>query len=331
MPTRTSRIRSYRLGCFVATLAGLLLAGCSGNDQPVSPGPDCEGLNLLTLTSDRDQAPGAADIYLYDLDQSAFRGLPGLNTSGPEHHATIAYDRRIMAFVGSRGSGSEDILLYNRCTAILIPIPEIATASNEGDPAFSSDGSLLAFARDTTSGWRLRMFNGQALALVALPALDSMAIANGPYDDRHPSANAGASLIAFSSNRSGNWDVLLYDRTRDTVLVVPDLASAGDDDDPWISADGSFLAFASNRTGNWDIYLYDLRSGNLVLVPNLNSASDERDPALWKDGSLIVFQSNRAGGPGRFDLWTYGRGSGTLAPLFASSPGDDLEPGLVSP
>ena len=333
MPFR-SPLRTSRFPFVLAFAASLLLGGCSGNDQPVTPGPDCDGLNLLTFTSDRDQAPGQTDIYLYDLDLSAYRGLPGLNTTGPEHHATLAYDRRILAFVGSRGSGSEDILLYNRCTAILIPVPEIATASNEGDPAFSGDGKLLAFARDTTSGWRLRMFDGQALALVAMPELDSLASANGPYDDRHPTATAGAGLIAFSSNRNGNWDVFLYDRTRDSVLDIPELRSAGDDDDPWITPDGRFVVFASNRTGGaggWDIYLFDVQSRTLIAVPNLNSASDERDPAIWKDGSLILFSSNRSGGPGRADLWSYGRGSQTLGPMLSSSPGDDLEPGLTSP
>ena len=39
----------------------------------------------------------------------------------------------------------------------------------------------------------------------------------------------------------------------------------------------------------------------------------------------------RIGGPGRADLWSYGRGSQTLGPMLSSSPGDDLEPGLTSP
>jgi len=314
----------------------LLLAGCSGKDQPVAPGPDCDGLNLIVFASDRDQAVGQTDLYLFDLDASAFRGLPGINTTSPEHHPTLAYDRRTLAFVGRRGgSSSDDILLYNRCTGIVGELPEIGSAVNEGDPAFSGDGKLLAFARDTTSGWRLRLFDGQALALIRLPQLDSLAAVLGPYDDRRPTANQGADRIAFASNRGGNWDLWVYDRARDSLLDVPDLRSAGDDDAPSMTPDGRYLAFSSNRgggAGGWDIYLYDLTSRTFVSVPGLNSASDDRAPALWRNGSLIVFSSNRPGGLGREDLWSYNVGTHVVSPLtLASSGGDDLEPAVVSP
>ena len=316
-------------------LMTLALSGCSSDGQPVAPGPDCEGFNLVSFASDRDHAAGETDIYLYDLDLSALRALPGLNTTAPEHHPSLAYDRRTLAFVGSGGAGNDDILLYNRCTAIRLTLPEIASASSEADPAFSGDGRLLAFARDTTTSWRLRMFDGQALKLIALPALDSLAALFGPYQDRRPAPDQTAALIAYASNRGGNWDVWLYDRARDSVIDIPELRSAGDDDDPWLTPDGSFLAFASNRAGGaggWDVYLFDLRSRTFVDVSGLNTASDERDPALWKDGSLVVFSSNRAGGKGRTDLWTYHTSSHAIVPLLqASSPGDDLEPALISP
>jgi len=332
MPIRPTPRISLAALSLVLTLA---LCGCSSDGQPVAPGPDCDGFNLVAFASDHDHAVGETDIYLYDLDLSALRALPGLNTASPEHHPTLAYDRRTLAFVGSGGAGNDDILLYNRCTAIRVTLPELATASNEADPAFSGDGRLLAFARDTTTSWRLRMFDGQALKLVAMPALDSLAALFGPYQDRRPAPDQTAGLIAFSSNRSGNWDVWLYDRARDSVIDIPELRSPADDDDPCLTPDGSYLAFASNRAGGlggWDVYLFDLRSRTFVDVSGLNSASDDRDPALWKDGSLVVFTSNRPGGKGRTDLWTYHLSSHSVVPLsLASSPGDDLEPGLISP
>jgi Tol biopolymer transport system component len=332
------RIRStLRHSLATVPILLVLLAGCSGkDDQPVAPGPDCDGFNLIAFASDRDQAPGQTDLYLYDLDLNAFRGLPGVNTTAPERQPTLSFDRRTLAFVGSRGTVSDDILLYNRCTAIVSNLPEIASAANESDPAFSGDGHRLAFARDTTSGWRLRLFNGQTLALIRLPALDSLAAALGPYDDRNPAPDQTANRIAFSSNRGGNRDVWVYDRSGDSLLDLPELRSAGDDDEPSLTPDGSFLAFASNRSGGvggWDIYLFDLRSRTFVTnVPGLNSASDDRDPALWRDGSLIVFPSTRPGGKGGEDLWSYNVATHVILPLsLASSPGADLQPVLASP
>jgi Tol biopolymer transport system component len=312
------------------------MAGCAGNgDDPVAPGPDCEGFNLLAFASDRDHAAGNTDIFVYDLDLSAFRGVPGLNTTAPERQPALAYDRRTLAFVGSRGSGSDDILLYNRCTAIVGNLPELATASNESDPAFSGNGRQLAFARDTTSGWRLRLFDGQSLALIPLPALDSLAAALGPYDDRNPASDQGANLIAFASNRGGNWDIWVYSRTNDALLDLPELRSAGDDDEPWLTPDGRYLAFASNRPGGlggWDIYLFDLTSRTFVSVPGLNSASDDRDPTLWRDASVIVFPSTRPGSEGREDLWSYNVGTHVALPLsIASGPAADLQPVLAVP
>src|SRR5262249_40867554 len=236
--------------------------------------------------------------------------MPGLNsTTQADLHPSITRDFRFVAFERVVTPANHDILIYDRCQAALVAEPGINTPSSELDPAFSADGTRLAFVRDTLGRREVRLYDGTRLQFVPLPGIG----AAGSYTDASPHPNLNGSRIAFASNRSGNFDVLVYDAANDSLLSLPDLASPGNDVDPAISADGRLVIFASDRVnaGDYDLYLYDLLAHAFVpLAPGVNSTSADRQPSINADGTQIVFASARPGGQGGFDLFFYQRSNG---------------------
>jgi len=316
------------------TWAGLLGLVCScGKESPIPTPPDCGGMRLLLYASDRTQATGQYDIFIYDLEAQGFRLLPGLNSATlPDLNPTLTSDARVVAYERTAGGAGSDILLYNRCTGTMVPQPELNTVGNETDPAFSYDALRLAFVRDTLGLRRVRLLHGPTDRLIPLPALDT----SGTYSDWAPAPDRTASLIAFVSDRNGNPDVFVYDRAADSLLDLPDLISDSTDTDPWLTPDGFYLCLASSRAGGaggLDLLLYNLSTRTLVtLDPGLNTDKTERHPALNAAGDVIVFESDRTGSKGKRDVWTHTRSSGqTSQGVEQSSVSDETQPFLLWP
>ncbi len=113
-------------------------------------------------------------------------------------------------------------------------------------------------------------------------------------DTRHgPSAApfGGGGVIAFASQRQGNWDLYTLDVVtgrlrRVTMHPAPDRSPA------W-SPDGTRLAFQSRRDGNWEVYLLHLTTGELERLTK--DPAYDGAPSWSPDGQKIAFESYRAG------------------------------------
>ena len=302
-------------------LAALLGLAACGGEKTFPAVPDCSGTLLVAYA--RVVAADTADIYLFDLQQLGYHALPGLNsTTQADLHPSVTRDFRFVAFERVVTPANHDILVYDRCAAALLPQPGLDTPASEHDPAFSADGTHLAFVRDTLGRREVRLYDGARLQLVPLPGIG---VGN---NDASPHPNQDGSLIVFVRNSH----FLVYDATGDSLMSLPDLVSAQNDLDPAISADGRLVIFASDRLipGDFDLYLYDLQARAFVpLGPNVNTTSQERQPSINPDGSEIVFTSTRPGGQGGFDLYLFQRSSGQVSRIPASSPVDDVEPWIV--
>ncbi len=326
---------------------GLILAGCGIHGTAPTGTGDYSGLRLVAFASDRGNAAGQYDVYLWDFDSLRFREVPGLNFTSAEHHPSITSDGRFIAFQVDRGGGAgDDIEIYDRKAQAYVNLPGLDTPNDESEPAFTGDGRMLCYTQGiaATAVRRVRLYDGATKLPVALPGLDTSGVT---YSDYSPAPNHDGSLIAFVSTRNNNNpDLFIYDRIHRVVLDGPKLraalVSANDDLDPSFSTSGQFLAFASNRAtsqGGYDVYLLEFavsatQTDTLLrdLTP-ANTASDERHPSVSDNGNTIVFQSNRAGGQGRWDLWDYDRTTHVVTPPGpgCNSPGDDIEPSLKWP
>lgn len=152
-----------------------------------------------------------------------------------------------------------------------------------------------------------------ALAMVA----SSMAVATTPAGAAFPGING---KIACSSNRTGNFEVTLFnpDATESGVTNITN--HPGSDGRPRWRSDGRKIAFESNRAGGTNIFIADADGSNVQQVTFTNDASS---PAWHPDGSQLVYQRNI---PGLFfEVWKINV-DGTGATPLASHPAEDSLP-----
>ena len=86
-------------------------AGLAGDGIDLAPSLSADG-RWLAFASTRSAGLGAYDIYLYDLQASAFVRLPGLNTGADEGHPSVSADGNRIVFESTRGGGGGQRDLY---------------------------------------------------------------------------------------------------------------------------------------------------------------------------------------------------------------------------
>ncbi|NCC35076.1 MAG: hypothetical protein EOM24_24155, partial [Chloroflexia bacterium] len=122
-------------------------------------------------------------------------------------------------------------------------------------------------------------------------------LTNEPNSDATmPVWSADGTLIAFASNRDGNYDLFITSADGKTRVNLTD--HPGRDMAPVWSPDGTRIAFESFRDGNWDIFVVNLDGSGLVNL-TANPARDG-NPAWSPDGERLAFVSDRGGD---FDLY----------------------------
>lgn len=106
-------------------------------------------------------------------------------------------------------------------------------------------------------------------------------------------------LIPFSSNRLtggvGGFDIYIYDRSNQTVLVLPGANTTGDEFNPSLSNNNRWLVYSSTASGNADIRLYDMQTQLVDTLRDANTPGDDVDPTIDAAGDLIAYTSHERG------------------------------------
>jgi hypothetical protein len=153
------------------------------------------------------------------------------------------------------------------------------------DPAWSPDGSKLAFSSDRDGN--------QEIYILDVRTLKETRLTHDLGTDGGPDWSPDGSRIAFiSSNSSGKFDIYVMnvDGSQQPIRLTDNL---GNDGDPAWSPDGSKIAFTSDRTGNFDIYVMNADGSNQTQLTS-NRGTDI-SPVWSPDGALIAFVSTRFG------------------------------------
>jgi len=154
--------------------------------------------------------------------------------------------------------------------------------SNDADPAWSPDGSQLAFESVT----------GNAFNLYVIDA-DGTSVRQITYDthrtDVQPAWSFDGVRLAFSRQKmdgtGGIW-VVHVDGSKLKRLT----GEAGANSRPAWSPDGSTIAFVSDRSGNHDLWLMDSDGSNkrpLTTTPDVQ----EDNPNWSPDGTEVIFDA----------------------------------------
>ena len=103
--------------------------------------------------------------------------------------------------------------------------------------------------------------------------------------DEYPAWSPDGERIAFSSDRTGDYEIFVMDPNGDNVGQLTD--SPGEDWGPSWSPDGGRIVFASVRTGDWEIYVMDSDGGNVIQLTDRLGL--DWTPEWSPDGTRIAF------------------------------------------
>jgi TolB protein len=157
-----------------------------------------------------------------------------------------------------------------------------------------------------------------ALAAALLAACGASGGRPSPPPPPCAPGSPGAPWLAFSSLRSGNYEIWRARADGSCLAQVTD--DPGMDLDP--SWSRSALAFASDRRGALGLWLHDLATGEETAVETAGLASATQ-PAFSPDGTRLAFEGRA--GTGTADVYVVPASGGAPVAL-TTDPADDAGP-----
>ncbi len=183
-------------------------------------------------------------------------------------------------------------------------------------PAWSPGGTMIAFSRDMTTS---TTDDADDIFVMDEDGGSVRRLTTTSADDYAPSWSPDASRIAFSSNRSGNYEI--YTMNADGTAVTRRTTNAAGDYAPAWSPNGAKIAFQSTRSGSLDVFVMNA-DGSGVTQLTTDGASDAV-PHWSPDGTQIAFQSTRTGD---WDVYVMNADGSDVVNLSNNGSGNDFMP-----
>ena len=236
----------------------------------------------LTWASDNTQIASVAEDGTITGQGYGHARITGTAPGGKTAAATV-YVLGEIVVASSRGGKFRLYSIERSNLSQLRPVS--ADTGQQIDPAFSPDGSRIAFVSN-------RDGNAEVYAMDA-DGTNVTRLTNDPQLDGHPvfapdgqailfqSQRAGGKLQVFSMNADGTGVKQL---TQDSVSLAPA-----------ISPDGRTIAYVSLRNKNYDIWLMN-RDGSNQRQFTRSPQWRESEPRFLKDGTLAYLVERQEGG-----------------------------------
>lgn len=161
---------------------------------------------------------------------------------------------------------------------------------DEIDPAWSPDGSRIAFSSDRTDPEVTGLLSDIFVMNADGSNIKQITTESGG-GNFEPTWSPDGSRIAFTSNRDGNLDIFAMDSNGKSPTNLTNNTTL--DLQPVWSPNADRIAYASFAGGNFEVFVMDADGSNQTNLTN--DASTDNDPAWSPDGSQIAFSSDRSG------------------------------------
>jgi Tol biopolymer transport system component len=128
-------------------------------------------------------------------------------------------------------------------------------------------------------------------------------IVDHSIDDLNPEVSPSGRLIAYSSEKGGNFDVFYFDPFQPRITVIQATRHISDDLDPSWSPDGKDLYFTSSRLYTLSIWKISVvRHKRGVRQITAREGWNDFNPHVSPDGMKIVFCSRKGKKSSKFGL-----------------------------
>jgi Tol biopolymer transport system component/DNA-binding winged helix-turn-helix (wHTH) protein len=180
-----------------------------------------------------------------------------------------------------------------------------ATGSEAQYPAFSRDGSRLAWRQNTSDEdiFRLALKSGSENVQPVASLIVSTAL------EASPRYSPDGKRIAFVSNRSGSDEIWVCGSDGENPIRLTSFRGPLAGSPSW-SPDGKQIVFDCRPEGNADIYVVSAEGGQPRRLTT--DPAEDIVPSWSRDGRWIYFTSNRGG---RLQIWRMPAGEGDAAQI----------------
>jgi Tol biopolymer transport system component/DNA-binding winged helix-turn-helix (wHTH) protein len=259
-------------------------------------------------------------IYLVSLLEGTSRNQPrrlaldGKTIGG----LTFSSDGRSVVFSSYRNGNN--LSLWRISTHGGEPQRLSVGEQNVLSPSVARHGDRLVYRQDASDMniWRIEALHPGPHPFTTTRHPPTRLIAS-TTDDMDPRFSPDGKKIAFSSGRSGWFEIWVCDSDGRNPIQVTDLGGQESGSPRW-SPDGRFIAFDSAKEGSTDIYVTRAEGG----TPRRLTTEDSHDarPSWSKDGRWIYFGSNRSGD---FQIWKLPSQGGTAVQVTRQGGYEALE------
>ncbi len=190
-----------------------------------------------------------------------------------------------------------------------------ATGSEAQYPAFSRDGSRLAWRQNTSDEdiFRLALKSGSE----NVPPVASLIVSTAL--EASPRYSPDGKRIAFVSNRSGSDEIWVCGSDGENPIRLTSFRGPLAGSPSW-SPDGKQIVFDCRPEGNADIYVVSAEGGQPRRLTT--DPAEDIVPSWSRDGRWIYFTSNRSG---RLQIWRMPAGEGDAAQITRQGGFEPME------